>query len=65
MGPIHSSPILGTPSRLYRYAAIAHRKRMPINAVVLVARTLKALRYGSVHSRLLHIRYRRVECRVA
>ncbi len=38
---------------------------MPIGAVVPVARTLKALRHGSVHTRLLYIRRRRVEYRVA
>lgn len=65
VGPTHSSPTLGTPGRLHRHAAIAHRERMPIGAVVPVARTLKALRHGSVYSRLLHIRHRRVECRVA
>ena len=65
VGPTYSSPTLGTPSRLYRHTVIAHRERMPISAVVLVARTLKALRHSSVYSRLLYIRYRRVECRVA
>ena len=65
VGPTHSSPTLGTSGRLHRHAAVAHREWMPIGAVVPVARTLKALRHGSVHSRLLHIRHRRVECRVA
>ena len=48
VGPPHSSPTLGTSGRLHRHAA----------AVVPVARTLNALRHGSVYSRLLHVRQR-------
>ena len=41
VGPIHSSPILGTLGRLHRHAAIAHRELMLIGAVVSVTRTLR------------------------
>lgn len=57
VGPTYSSPTLGTPGRLHRHTVIAHRERMPIGVVVPVARTLKALRHGSVYSRLLHFRH--------
>lgn len=65
IGPTYSSPILGIPSRLHRHAVIAYRERIPISVVVLVARTLKALRYSSIYSRLLYIYYQRIEYRVA
>lgn len=61
MGSTYSSLILGTLGRFYQHTVIAYRKRMSIGAVVLVARTLKALRYSSVHSRFFYIRHRRVE----